>query len=478
MSQQDPKTTTRKPRYGDELELEVQGYDRRGLSFGKADEYTLRMRGGAPGDRWRVSVIRRRRNALDVRGVELLAAGPARTEPRCEHHASCGGCSFQECAYAEQLQQKHRHVCEALREVCLTAGVTVEPVIGCSEPWAYRNKMEFSFGSRRWVEHDEPEGAESSFALGLHAPGRFDKVLHLAECRIVFAEGEAILKSAGRLAREQGLSPWDVRAHEGFLRHLVVRHGANTGEVMVNAVTSSESPQLFEPFARALLAAHPEITTLVQTLNSGVASVAYGERELVFHGPGYIEEELLGLRFRISARSFFQVNTLQAERLFELVRSEAAPTGDEVIYDLYSGAGTIGLLLAPRAREVHAFEEVPEAVEDARRNAELNGVENVHFHQGDVLTALDAAIGDAPSLPRPDVAVVDPPRAGLHPKVPAKLLELGARRLVYVSCNIHNGAGDIAELVAGGYVVERVVPVDLFPHTPHVECVVTLRRGE
>lgn len=477
MSQQDPKPTARKPRYGDELELDVLAYDRRGLSVGTSGEYDLRMRGGAPGDRWRVSVIRRRRSVLDVRGVELLTAGPARAEPRCEHHASCGGCSFQECSYAEQLVQKHRHVSEALRDVPMPAGVVVEPVLGCGEPWAYRNKMEFSFGSRRWVEHDEPEGAESGFALGLHAPGRFDKVLHLAECRIVFAEGEALLKSAGRLAREQGLSPWDVRAHTGFLRHLVVRHGVNTGEVMANVVTSSESPELFGPFAEALLAAHPELTTLVQTLNTGVASVAYGERELVIHGPGYIEEELLGLRFRISARSFFQVNTRQAEHLFELVRSEAAPTGEEVIYDLYSGAGTIGLLLAPKAREVHAFEEVPEAVEDARRNAELNGVENIHFYQGDVLTALDDAIGEAPSLPRPDVVVVDPPRAGLHPKVPGKLLELGAQRLVYVSCNIHNGASDIATLVAGGYAVQRVVPVDLFPHTPHVECVVTLQRS-
>ncbi len=477
MSQQDPRNATRKPRYGDELELEVRADDRRGLSVGKSEGYSLRMRGGAPGDRWRVSVIRRRRDLLDVRGVELLEPGPSRAEPRCEHHASCGGCSFQECSYDEQLSQKHRHVCEALAEVPMPTGVEVEPVLGCVEPWSYRNKMEFSFGSRRWVEFDEPQGAESGFALGLHAPGRFDKVLHLTECRIVFREGEAILLTAGRLALEQELSPWDVRAHTGFLRHLVVRHGANTGEVMVNVVTSSESPELFGPFARALVEAHPQITTLIQTVHSGVASVAFGERELVHHGPGFISEELLGLRFRVSARSFFQVNTHQAERLFELVRAEAAPTGEELVYDLYSGAGTIGLLLAPHAREVHAFEEVPEAVEDARRNAELNGVVNVTFHQGDVLTALDGAIGAAPSLPRPDVVVVDPPRAGLHPKVPGKLLELGARRLVYVSCNIHNGAADIAALVAGGYVVERVAPVDLFPHTPHVECVVTLQRG-
>lgn len=481
MTKPQAPSQARKPRHGDEFELVLSHFERRGQSVGQTQDaegvpYRGRLRGGAPGDRLRAMVVKRRRDVLDMRALELLEAGPARVQPRCEHHASCGGCSFQECSYEEQLLQKHRQLCEALAGAGLELEADVAPVVGCEEPWAYRNKMEFSFGSRRWVEFDEPEDADSSFALGLHAPGRFDKVLDLRECRIVFDEGEAILKSAGRLAREQGLPPWDVREHTGFLRHLVVRHGANTGEVMVNLVTFSESPELMQPFASALLEAHPEITTLVQTIHSGVASVAHGERELTLHGPGYIEEQLLGLRFRISARSFFQVNTRQAELLFEHVRGEAAPSGEEIVYDLYSGAGTIALLLAPKAREVYAFEQVPEAVADARRNAAANGIGNVHFHEGDVLKQLDRAIGESPELPRPDVVIVDPPRAGLHPKVPAKLLELGAARLVYVSCNLNNGAKDIAELVAGGYQVRRIQPVDLFPHTPHVECVVTLER--
>jgi 23S rRNA (uracil1939-C5)-methyltransferase len=466
--------TQRKPRHGDEFEFSLVGFDRRGWSRGSTGEWSVRMRGGAPRDRWRGTVIRRRRSLLEIRGLELIEAGPAHREAPCSHHNSCGGCSFQECSYEEQLVQKHRLVTDALGAAGVLGLASVEAVIGCENPWAYRNKMEFSFSNRRWIEADEPPGAPADFALGLHAPGRFDKALALSECRILFPGGEAILQSAGRLARELGLAPWSVRNHTGCLRHLVLRHGVYTGEIMVVLVTSEETPELVLTYAKALLAAQPCITTLVHAINTGVASVARGESERVIFGSGYIEEQLLGLHFRISAGSFFQINTRQAEILFRMVVEEAAPTGEEIVYDLYSGAGTIALLLAAAAREVLAFEEVPAAVADARRSAAANGVEGVRFFEGDVLVELDRALGGAPELPRPDVVVVDPPRSGLHPKVPAKLLELAPRRLIYVSCNLHNGASDIAQLIEGGYRLRRVQAVDLFPHTPHVECVLSL----
>ncbi len=465
----------RKPRRGDLLEASIGSYDRRGFSLGRSGEYQVRMRGAVPGDRWRIDVGKRRRNRIEARGVLLLEPGPHRVPARCAHSEHCGGCSFQECDYEEQLRQKRALVREAL------GAVDVDPVLGCEQPWAYRNKMEYTFGNRRWIEPGEPEGVSTDFALGLHAPGRFDKVLDLSECRIVFEEGERILGQVRELVREHGLEPWDVREHRGFLRHLVLRAGVQRGEVMVNVVTSSESRELFDPFAEALLARNGAITTLVQTIHSGPASVSYGEAERVVFGPGWITEELGGCSFRISARSFFQVNTLQAERLFEIVVEEAAPRGEEsetVLYDLYSGAGTIALLCAPRVREVLAFEQVPEAVEDARRNAERNGIQGIRFLEGDVLHLLDRAIEEGSALPRPDVCVVDPPRAGLHPKVPGKLLALSPRRIVYVSCNVTAAAGDLQVLGEGGYRVERARPVDIFPHTPHVECVLTLVRGD
>lgn len=469
-------TQIRKPRRGDVLEGTILSYDRKGVAHGTSGEYTFSLRGAVPGDRWSFRVHKRRRQHLEARALELLEGGEARREARCGHANHCGGCAFQECDYDVQLEQKRDLVRDAFRAADLADLPDVEAVIGCEDPWSYRNKMEFTFSNRRWVAPDEPAGAVSDFALGLHAPRLYLKVIDLQECRIVFERGEAIFVTARRLAREQEIPLWDIREHTGFLRHLVLRAGVRTGEIMVNVVTSADAPEIFDAFARALLAAHPEITTIVQSVNTGVAAVAVGERERVVHGPGWIEEELSGTRFRISARSFFQTNTLQAERLFDIVRAEAGLTGDEVVYDLYSGAGTIALMVAPAVREVLAFEQVSDAVADAVRNAQLNGIENVRFFEGDVLTEIDATLTPESVLPRPDVVIVDPPRAGLHPKVPAKLLELSPERLVYISCNIHNGAADIAQLIEGGYRVERIRPVDLFPHTPHVECVVTLRR--
>jgi 23S rRNA (uracil1939-C5)-methyltransferase len=472
----DSPSSTRKPRRGDRLEGMILRYDRRGLAHGSSGDYTFSLRTGVPGDRLGFQVHKRRRHHLDGRSAELIEEGAARVQAPCRHSESCGGCAFQSCDYGVQLEQKHLLVSEALSAAGLTDLPEVEAVLGCENPWRYRNKMEFTFGNRRWVAPHEPEGVDADFAVGLHAPGLYLKVIDLAECHIVFEQGEAILGTARELAREQQLPLWDIREHVGFLRHLVLRHGVHTGEVMVNVVTSEENCALFEPFARGLLEAHPEITTLIQSINEGVADVAVGEREIVLHGPGYIEEELLGLRFRISARSFFQTNTLQAERLFEIVREEAALNGDEVVYDLYSGAGTIALMVAPAVREVLAFEQVADAVADARLNAERNEVRNVRFFEGDVLTEIDATLAPDSVLARPDVVLVDPPRAGLHPKMVGKLLELAPERLVYVSCNLHNGAQDIAHLIEGGYRIQRIRPVDLFPHTPHVECVVTLTR--
>jgi len=468
----------RKPRRGDVLEGVLERYDRRGAPRGRTGDYSFSLKHGVPGDRWSFTVHKRRRDHLDGRALELLEPGIARVPARCRHSGACGGCAFQECDYGVQLEEKRRLVGEAIEQHMPSSICEVEPVLPCEEPWAYRNKMEYSFATRRWVAPGEPQGARADFALGLHARGLYLKVVDLEECPILFEGGEAILRTVRERARARELPLWDVREHAGLLRHLVLRRGVRTGQTLVNLVTSAEARELVDPFATELLAAHPEVTTFVHSIHSGKAAVARGERERVLHGPGWIEEELGGLRFRISAGSFFQTNTLQAERLFELVRAEAALSGEETVYDLYAGAGTIALLLAPSVREVVAFEQVPEAVADARENAERAGLANLSFVEGDVLAELDASLGEGSRLPAPDVVVVDPPRAGLHPKVLPKLLELAPRRIVYVSCNVQSGARDAALLVEGGYALERVQAVDLFPHTPHVECVLTLEgRG-
>ena len=269
-----------------------------------------------------------------------------------------------------------------------------------------------------------------------------------------------------------GLAPWDLRAHEGLLRHLVVRRGVRTDETMVDLVTSERAAEQIDPLVEALLQRHPEITTVVQNVTRRAATVAYGEEEHILHGPGTIDEVLCGKRFRISADSFFQTNTEQAERLFEIVGEEARVEPGQRLFDVFCGAGTIGLAIAPEGVELVGFESAPSSIRDARQNAARNGREDAVFHEGDVLETIRLESASR----RPDVLVVDPPRAGLHPKVPAQLIELGADRMIFVSCNPTSGARDVAALCAGGYEVTAARPVDLFPHTPHVEVVFKLER--
>lgn len=480
-------SSTRKPRYGDVAELTLRDFDERGRSFGAWGPYELSLRRAVPGARVRAQVLRRRRSAIEARLVETLVPSPHAVTPRCAHAFSCGGCPLQALDYERQLAGLERLVREPFDELGLLDGVEIAPaelmpvelmpIRDARELYAYRNKMEFSFGTRRWIDPSEPAGLDATqtgFALGLHAAELYSKVVDVANCPIQSPAANAILSSAREIARAQGLTVWDVRTHQGFLRHLVLRSARATGEVLVNVVTSSDSPELIEPFAGALIAARPEITTLVQNVNTRPAQTAYGEREHVLHGSGRIVEHLGKLRFQISANSFFQTNTAQAEQLFEIVREECALTGTERVFDLYCGTGAIGLSLAHAAGEVLGFEQVPSAVADARRNAELNELANVRFLEGDVLASLTAHAHEAP----PQVCVVDPPRAGLHPKVPAVLAALGAQRIVYVSCNPRAAARDVALLAALGYELVRLRPIDLFPHTPHVETVVTLRRRE
>lgn len=462
----------RKPRPGDEEELVIEGFDESGRGLARHKQCTWSVLRARPGAVVRAKALRRRRDEVEAVALSTLERDGRAVEPVCRHFGPCGGCALQDLSYAEQLAGKRALVEQSFaRHGGLPEGVRVEPVLGAERAERYRNKMEFTFGNRRWIAPDEPQGAGDGFALGLHAAGLWQKVIDIQGCSIQPEVGDDILRVARELALRHGLEPWDVRTHQGLLRHLVVRASGSTGEVLVNLVTSREEPERLAPFLQGLLERVPAISTLVQTINSRVATVSTGEREILHHGQGWIREVLLGVEFRVSAQSFFQTNSAQAARLFELVLAEATPRGDEACWDLYCGTGTIALLLARRARAVVGFELVAAAVADARENAARNGLSNARFVEGDALltTRLE--------LERPDVVVVDPPRAGLHKDLVAPLAACGARRIVYVACKHGSAARDAALLAPLGWRVARVQPVDLFPHTPHVECVVTLERA-
>lgn len=475
-----PLPVGRKPRRDDVFDCRVHSLGARGGAVAKWGEFTVELRGGVPGELLRCEVTKRRGQKIRARVQERLEASPRGVDAKCPHFNSCGGCSFQDSAYDLQLEEQHARLSDLLQSLRAEHPFDLAPIVAASEVFGYRNKMDFTFAAARWIEESEPENTDrrDDFAVGLHAPGRFDKVLDISGCAIAFEGADEILTAVREVALSMGLLPWNLRENTGLLRHLVVRKGFRTGEVLVYLVTSKEPAAYtaIADYAAEIVRRCPQITTFVQGLRAATSCVSIGEEDVVLHGPGKITEELGGLTFEISPRSFFQTNTKAAEQLFEIVAKEACPSSEEVVFDMYCGAGTIGLLMAEHCKEVWGFEKIEDAVHDARRNAERMNITNAQFLAGDVLETASAEGLAKIGAPAPDVVIVDPPRAGLHPGVTKFLGELAAPRLVYVSCNPKAGALDLAKLIELGYKVLHAIPVDLFPHTPHLECVFTLER--
>ncbi len=471
-----PEEAPRRPRRDDEFECEIEGFDAKGLGLGVAGTYAVRMRRALPGERVRARVQKRRRFALEGQVLERLAPSPDAVPARCPHTADCGGCSFQELGYARQLLEKRELARRLLAPLAEALGqLDVPAVTGAESTDRYRNKMDFTFGDQRWTETVD-DGRPVDFALGLHSPRRWEKVLDVRRCVLAPAWNEELLRVVRELSTKHALAPWSVDAHTGFLRNLVLREGSRTGERMAYLVTSEGEPEGWPAFLAELLE-QAELTTLVHGVTSRLSTVAIGDTERVVHGPGVIHDELCGVRFRVSPTSFFQTHTAQAERLVELARSmlQRAGAGGGVLYDLYCGAGTFGLSLAGSFEQVVGLELVGAAVADARANAEANGIGNARFEAGDVLQLMAGVEAGGLELPAADAAVIDPPRAGLHADVAGRLAQVGPPVLVYVSCNLAAAARDLELLCAERYALAELALVDLFPHTPHLEGVFALR---
>jgi 23S rRNA (uracil1939-C5)-methyltransferase len=468
---------------GAEVELTIEKFADRGKSLTRLDGYVVFVEGAVPGDRVRARVFRRKKAFAEARLLEVIEPSPLRTEPRCEYFWSCGGCKWQHVRYEAQREMKRQAVEEALVHAggfdLEAMGVEVRPAIGADEDrvYFYRNKMEFSFAAGRWLtdwEIASGEDLDRDFALGLHVPGRFDKVLDLRACYLQSEWSARLVNGVRAFAKAQGWKPWDTRRQRGYLRHLVVRQPEHTADRMVNLVTSHEHEGRMAAFADWLRADFPEVTTFVNTINSGPAQTAFGEKTVTVFGPGVVHDRLGPYTFEIAPNAFFQTNTRQAERLYDVAAAFADFKPDDLVYDLYCGAGTIALYVSGRVRRVVGVELVEEAVANARANAAANGVENCTFVAGDMLRLFTPAFVEEHG--RPDVLIVDPPRAGMHPKVVEEIARLRPGRLVYVSCNPQTQARDLA-LLGDRYRIEAVQPVDLFPHTHHVENVVALRAS-
>jgi 23S rRNA (uracil1939-C5)-methyltransferase len=451
--------------HGEELELRVDSLAFGGRGVARADGVVVFVAGALPGDRVRARVTKVKRRHAEATTVELLEAGPDRVPAPCPHFGVCGGCRWQDLAYERQLEHKQAQVRDALERIGHLRDFTLEPIVAALHELRYRNKLEYA-----WTQ------GEAGAALGFHRAGRWDDVLELSVCLLTGDAGNAIREAFVTWSRELGLAAYDQRTHEGFLRHLVVREGVRTGESLCILVTGPGAVPGVERLEALLADRSPGVVGVLHAVNDGVAEVTGGLEARPLFGRPWFEEEILSLRLRVSAGAFLQTNTEMCDLLYRDAVEQAALGGGEVVWDLYSGIGSIALALAARAQRVVGVEIAQEAVERARENALLNGVANVEFVAGDAAKAVRPLL--EAGVPRPDVVVVDPPRAGLTPRAVRRVLELAPQRLVYVSCNPTTLAGNGLLLAEGGYRLERVRPFDLFPHTPHVECVARFERAD
>ena len=459
---------------GQELELDIESLAYGGMGIAKKDNFVIFVKNAIPGQKVFARVYKKRKGYAEANVSKVLEESPFAQKPKCNHYYICS--KIQNISYDKQILEKSNQVEDAFRRLGGFSNFKLADIVKSDSIFNYRNKMEFTFSSNRWVLENEPADVDKSFALGLHMTGRYDKILDIHNCHIQPEVGNKILSVARSVCiKNPDLRPYDPRTHIGFLRFLMLRFGTNTNQLMVNIVTAYDDLNKLSPLIDMLLKEVPEISSMVNNVNTRKADVAYGEFETLVYGNPYIEEKIGDLTFEISANSFFQTNTFQGEKLYEEVKKAAKLSGEEIVYDLYCGTGTIGLFLSKKAKQVYGFEVIRSSLENAERNAKINNISNTSFYKANLDTFFKS--GQLPKkTPKPDVVIVDPPRAGMHPDMVQYLPKLNAKKIIYVSCNPTTQARDAKILCEKGYKLKAGTMVDMFPHTPHIETIVLFSK--
>lgn len=455
--------------------VEITDVAAEGNSIAKPDDMVVFIPFGAPGDIADIKIDRKKRNYAEGHIERLVHPSDMRVEPRCEHFTICGGCRWQHLPYSFQLECKQKQVKDCLERIAKIPFPEITPILGSEQIWEYRNKMEYTFSDKMWLTFDQMRSGEEfpdRRAAGFHIPGAFDKVLDINRCHLQDDLGNRLRLFVKDFGKEHGYSFYNLRENRGFLRTLMIRI-ASTGDVMAVMSVGEDDREKIDTLMKAIADRFPEVTSLFYVVNTKVNDTIADLDIITYKGNDYIEEEMEGLRFRVGPKSFYQTNSRQAYRLYSVARDFAALTGNELVYDLYTGTGTIACFLARNARHVVGIEYVPDAIEDAKINAAANGLDNTEFYAGDMKDVLTA--GFIAEHGHPDVMIVDPPRAGMHEDVVKVILDAEPDRIVYVSCNPATQARDLA-MLHEKYDITAVQPVDMFPHTQHVENVVALTK--
>jgi len=456
---------------GQQVTLEISHIAFGGKGLAKPDGFAVFVDKAVPGDVVQAQITRKKKNYAEARVLELLVSSPDRIESKCPYSGYCGGCKWQFLAYEKQLDYKRQHVAEALAHIGRIETVLVHGTIPSERLFGYRNKMEFSCSDRRWVlpKEMDRDDLDRSFALGLHVPGTFNKVIDTEVCLLHPTLGNDILAHIRQAIKCSELAPYGLKSHTGYWRFVMLRNSAFYGQWMVNIVTSYENTKAMEALAHQLMAQYPDVVSVVNNITARKSSVAIGESEVLVTGQPFLKERIGSFEFIISANSFFQTNSVGAQTLYDKTKEYADLQGHETVLDLYSGTGTIAIYLAGSAKHIIGIEQVEPAVSNAERNCRINHISNCRFVQGDIKDIL-------PQLTeKPQVVVIDPPRVGMHKDVIQELLRLAPERIVYVSCNPASLARDVA-LLSEAYDLLEAQPVDMFPHTYHIETVAKLIR--
>jgi 23S rRNA (uracil1939-C5)-methyltransferase len=478
---------------GDIVELQIEKYAFEGKGIAKVSKsqllglndengneknYVVFVQGSYPGDKVKAQLLKIKNSFAEALAVEIISKAKERVAVKCKYFGTCGGCKQQDLDYIAQVEYKQKQVEEIFNKLGGFSTFEILPIISSQNVFHYRNKMEFSFGDKRWLTKEEiakEDVIDRNFALGLHIPRIFDKVLDIEECFIQADPGNKILNFTRDFFKSKNISVYSTKTHTGFLRNLVIKKSFHTNDLMVNLVSSEENDTLLNQYSDKLREEIQQVTTVINNINKKLAAVAIGDYEKVIYGSGFIHDKIGEYKFRISANSFFQTNTLQAENLYQTALDFAELKGDEIVYDLYSGAGTITIFVSGKAKQVFAFESVESAVADAKVNAELNNISNVSFYNADLYKTF-IPILDKNKIPKPDVIIIDPPRSGMHPTTVDDVIKLSPQKIVYVSCNPTTQVRDIKLMVEEGYKLIKIRPVDMFPHTYHIENVALLTK--
>ncbi len=455
-------------------DLAITDYASEGKSLGRIEGKVIFVEGAVPGDVADIFITKNKKDWADGKAINFTEYSKERTEPFCIHFGVCGGCKWQMLPYEKQLQYKQQEAVQVLKRIGKAELPEVLPIIGSADIIHYRNKLEFTFSNRRYLTNAEINKSEKipqENALGYHAPGIFDKIIDIQECWLMDDINNTVRNTVREYAIENALSYYDIRDHNGFLRNIIIRY-CTTGEMMINFVFANDNPDEIKKLLDHLLQKIPSITTLLYTINQKWNDSIYDLDPKVYFGNGYITETLGEFKFKISPKSFFQTNTKQAERLYDVAKNFAGLTGHETVYDLYCGTGSIGIFLSRQSKKIIGVDIIEASIKDAKENALLNNIHHAEFFAGDVIEVCNDAFFSEHG--RADIIISDPPRAGMHGKLIIKLLEIAAPKIVYVSCNVATQARDI-NLLSEKYTVEKIQPLDMFPHTHHIECVVLLQ---